>query len=47
VKEKPLFPVWHDAFADVSILEEPGAGVPHAGIRAGAVGQLAVLPQWC
>jgi hypothetical protein len=46
VKEKPSFSVWHDAFADVSISEEPGAVVPHAGIRAGAVGQLAVLPQW-
>jgi hypothetical protein len=33
-----LFPVWHNAFADVSILEEPGAVVPHAGICAGAVG---------
>ena len=33
-------------FADVSILEEPGAVVPHAGIRAGSVGQLAGLPRW-
>ena len=28
------------------MLEEPGAGKPHARIRAGAVGQLAVLPRW-
>ena len=26
--------------------EEPGAVVPHAGICAGAVGELAVLPRW-
>jgi len=25
-------------------LDEPGAGIPHAGISEGAVGQLAVLP---
>lgn len=25
--------------------EEPGAGIPHAGIRAGAAGQPAVLPR--
>ena len=31
--------------AEASIHEEPGAGKPHAGICAGAVGQLAVLPQ--
>ena len=29
--------------AEASILEEPGAGKPHARIRAGAVGQLAVV----
>jgi hypothetical protein len=28
-----------------STTEEPGAVVPHAGICAGAVGQLAVLPR--
>jgi len=33
-------------FADASTSEKPGAIVPHAGICAGAVGQLAVLPQW-
>ena len=32
--------------AEASMLEEPGAGKPHARIRAGAVGQLAVLPRW-
>lgn len=32
--------------ADASTSEKPGAIVPHAGICAGAVGQLAVLPQW-
>jgi len=32
-------------FADASTSEKPGAIVPHAGICAGAVGQLAVLPQ--
>ena len=32
--------------AEASILEEPGAGNLHARIRAGAVGQLAVLPRW-
>jgi hypothetical protein len=32
--------------ADASISEEPGAGKLHAGICAGAVGQLAVLPRW-
>jgi hypothetical protein len=31
--------------AEASIHEEPGAGKPHAGICAGAVRQLAVLPQ--
>ena len=31
--------------AAASICEEPGAGKPHAGICAGAVGQLAVLPR--
>jgi hypothetical protein len=31
--------------AEASMLEEPGAGKPHARIRAGAVGQLAVLPR--
>src|SRR6185436_12200107 len=31
--------------AEASIHEEPGAGKPHAGICAGTVGQLAVLPQ--
>jgi len=30
--------------AEASITEEPGAGIPHAGICAGAVGQLTVLP---
>ena len=29
---------------DASDTEEPGAVIPHAGICAGAVGQLAVLP---
>ena len=29
---------------EVSISEEPSAVVPHAGIYAGAVGKLAVLP---
>jgi len=33
-------------FADASFSEEPGAVVPHAGIRAGSVGQLAGLPRW-
>ena len=33
-------------FVDVSISEEPGAVVPHAGICAGSVGQLAGLPRW-
>ena len=46
MKEGLLSPVWHNAFADVSISEEPGAVVPHAGIRAGSVGQLAGLPRW-
>lgn len=32
--------------AEASILEEPGAGVSHAGICAGAVGQLAVQPRY-
>ena len=32
--------------AEASISEEPGAVVPHAGICAGAVGQLAVLPRY-
>ena len=32
--------------AEASIPEEPGAGKLHAGICAGAVGQLAVLPRW-
>lgn len=27
-------------------LDEPGAGIPHAGISQGAVGQPAVLPKW-
>ena len=31
--------------AEASIPEEPGAGKLHAGICAGAVGQLAVLPR--
>ena len=31
--------------AEASIHEEPGAGKPHAGICAGAVRQLAVLPR--
>ena len=31
--------------AEASISEEPGAGKPHAGIRAGGVGQLASLPR--
>ena len=31
--------------AEARIPEEPGAGNPHAGICAGAVGQLAVLPR--
>ena len=30
---------------EASISEEPGAGKRHAGICAGAVGQLAVLPR--
>jgi hypothetical protein len=30
--------------AEASILEEPGAVIPHAGICAGAAGQPAVLP---
>jgi hypothetical protein len=30
---------------EASIFEEPGARKRHAGIRAGAVGQLAVLPR--
>jgi hypothetical protein len=33
------------SFADTSISEKPGAIVPHAGICAGPVGQLAVLPR--
>jgi len=32
-----MSPVWHDACVDVSILEEPGAEVTHAGIYAGSV----------
>ncbi|MBN1811397.1 MAG: hypothetical protein JXA14_06150 [Anaerolineae bacterium] len=32
--------------AEASISEEPGAGKPHAGICAEAVGQLTVLPRW-
>ena len=32
--------------AAASITEEPGARKRHAGICAGAVGQLAVLPRW-
>jgi hypothetical protein len=31
--------------AEASISEEPGAGKLHAGICAGAAGQLAVLPR--
>jgi hypothetical protein len=31
---------------EASHFEEPRAVVPHAGICAGAVGQLAVLPRW-
>ena len=31
--------------AEASVYEEPGAGKLHAGICAGAVGQLAVLPR--
>ena len=34
------------SYAEARTFEEPGAVIPHAGIRAGAVGQLAVLPQW-
>jgi hypothetical protein len=33
-------------FAEASLSEEPGAGKLHAGISAGAVGQLVVLPRW-
>lgn len=29
---------------EASNVEKPGAGIPHAGICEGAVGQLAVLP---
>jgi hypothetical protein len=29
---------------DARYSEEPGAGIPHAGICEGAVGKLAVLP---
>ncbi len=32
--------------AEASISEEPGAEKLHAGICAGAAGQLAVLPRW-
>ena len=32
--------------ADASLPEEPGASTPPAGICAGAVGSLAVLPRW-
>jgi len=32
--------------ADARMPEEPGASTPHAGICAGAVGSLAVLPRW-
>jgi hypothetical protein len=32
--------------ADARIPEAPGARTPHAGICAGAVGSLAVLPRW-
>ena len=31
---------------EASNFEEPGAVVSHAGICAGAAGQLAVLPLW-
>jgi hypothetical protein len=37
--------VFLNAFADASISEKPGAVVPHAGICAGPVGQLADLPR--
>jgi len=33
-----------NAECKASSFEEPGAGIPHAGICEGAVGQLAVLP---
>jgi len=33
------------AFAESRLSEEPGAGKPHAGIRGGAAGKLAVLPR--
>jgi hypothetical protein len=32
--------------ATASLAEEPGARKPHAGLWAGAVGSLAVLPRW-
>jgi hypothetical protein len=31
---------------EASYLEDPSAVVPLAGVRVGAVGQLAVLPRW-
>jgi hypothetical protein len=34
-----------EAFAEARLSEEPGAGKPHAGIRGGAAGKLAVLPR--
>ena len=34
------------AFVEARLSEEPGAGKPYAGICAGAVGRLAVLPRW-
>ena len=35
-----------DWTAEASIAEEPSAGILHAGICAGAAGELTVLPRW-
>ena len=53
--DKPCKPHWEEqrtkrgqlflSIAEASISEEPGAGIPHAGICAGGVRQLAFLPR--